>query len=289
MNQNEIVNILFRKFGIVRVTGLEAYINCPFCHLRGLTPNTTYKLGIHLTKHVYHCFRCDAKGRLSYLIPQIPDEKIIQEPTKETDLERLPGPAIPLLQAPYPACEIIKRTLSAKNWEVSEIAKYSYFVEEYKKGEMNSGPRIIFPITMNGIYAGFQARTIYKDDRIKYISATGIKRNRVMWNYDRAFTQREQLVITEGFFDCIRTGLDDAVATLGKIITEAQLAIIKLADFKRVIIFLDPDAEKELYANADKLKLYVKTYIAHATAKDPGDMTTEEIRNLFKHRLERVY
>ena len=110
----------------------------------------------------------------------------------------------------------------------------------------------------------------------------------MLYGYDEAFAQNDRLVITEGFFDKLRTGVT-AVATLGKSISDEQLRLIRLGDFKEVIVFLDQDAQRESRAIAHKLSLYFKTYICCPTAKDPGEMTTAEIQHVLQYRKERVY
>lgn len=277
-----------RKFGYYKLNLPQVQVNCPFCEARGLSRNTTYKLGIHLDKEVYHCFRCDAKGKLSTLFPNL----ISTPPVKPVEstvegLEPLPE-MVDLKDLKYPWTDIVYGFLNEKGFPAATLAHKVFFVDSYKKKEYSFGPRLIFPIYQSGKYRGFQARTVYKNTDPKYIGASGMDRKSILYNYDTAFKQGEQLVLTEGFFDQIRVG-DSAVATLGKIITDEQIRLIKLGSFKRVVVFLDDDAKDEAKENANKLKKYFTTYIATPTKHDPGGMTRIEIQQLFNNKLDRVY
>lgn len=295
MNQDTLLALINKRFGHIHRHGEQVYVNCPFCVNFGLTPNTTYKLGIHLEKKVFNCFRCPIKGRLVNLLPQL--ATIAVESVKVADkieeeeklLEQLPGMQY-LEGLDYPWNFLVYEFLNNKEFPAATITNKVFFCEDYQKNGYSFGPRLIFPIYQFGTYRGFQGRSIYKNTYPKYIGASNMNKRTILYNYDIAFSQNEQLVITEGFFDQIRVG-DTAVATLGKIITEEQIRLIKLGEFKKVIVFLDKDAEKEAYENADKLKSTFPTYFAKPKEpfKDPGEMTRHDIQEVFNNRLARIY
>lgn len=292
MTRESYLRIIQQNFGHVKTSPYsdEINVNCPFCKLRGLTPNTTYKLGINIAKGKFHCFRCDYGGILQTLIPQIEviDKPIVVESVIEDDaLENMPE-CQRLDQLSYPWVTLVNNFLHSKNFSPFNLLLKVLFCQNYIKKGYSFGPRLIFPIYQSGTYRGFQGRTIYKNTDPKYIGASNMDRRTIIYNYDIAFAQSERLVITEGFLDQIRTG-DTAIATLGKIITKEQLRLIKLGNFKKVIVFLDDDARKESYANAKKLSSRFSTYVARPTKKDPGEMTRDEIEYVFENKLERIY
>ena len=41
----------------------EILVCCPFCLLRGKTPDNDYNLGINVKKNIGHCFRCEWRSR----------------------------------------------------------------------------------------------------------------------------------------------------------------------------------------------------------------------------------
>lgn len=294
MDTKTLISIIKSRFGEYKRNKDWVNVNCPFCILlrpaRG-TPDSEQKLGINLKTRVYNCFRCESKGPLSSLIPQVDSigieaQKVIEN-KKDSNLEDLPK-GVKLSQLKYPWNEIVYPLLLDKGFSPASMEEITYFVEEYKKGNYTFGPCLIFPIYQFGSYRGFQARTVYKNTIPKYIGATNLDRKSILYGFDEAFTQKQRLIITEGFFDKIKVG-HRAVATLGKNITDNQLRLIRLGEFKDVVVFLDKDARKEALDTAHKIALYFRTYIATPTKKDPGDMTRTEIQEVLDKKLERVY
>lgn len=287
MNRSQILGLIQHKFGDVRINKAEYSVNCPFCVDRGLSLNTTYKLGINLDKGVYHCFRCGVKGKIVSLIPSL---AVVRQnfdlPPSTSSLESLPeGTSLKNLREPW--SYHVYGFLNERSFPPCDMENKIYFVDDYQKEGYSFGPRLIFPIYQSDTYRGFQGRTIYKNTNPKYIGATGMDRKTLLYNYDKAFSQDEELIITEGFFDQYNVG-DTAVATLGKIIADEQIRLIRLGKFKRVIIFRDKDALKEAKQNADRIKMYFPTYIAHPIGKDPGEMTQQMIKKAL-HDKERRY
>jgi len=178
--------------------------------------------------------------------------------------------------------------LKLRGFKIDDLFEVVFLCLDYCKGNFSFGPRLIFPIYQFGQYRGFQARTILHDAKVKYVGATGMNKRSILYNYDTAFSQKERLVITEGFFDCLKVG-NTAIATLGKQVTEEQLRLIRLGDFKEVIVFLDKDAIKESIEIGKKLAPYFKTYTAMPTKKDPGEMDREEIETVLHDWKERIY
>lgn len=290
MNKKTVLSLIQKRFGRYKISGDEIIVNCPFCVLRGEGVNTTYKLYINIKKQLYNCFRCLSKGKLVNLFPQlaaieVKSDEVIKD--VGNNLEQLPKMQR-LEDLSYPWNDLVYGFLHDKKFSPSILSDKAFFVENYKKNDFSFGPRLMFPIYQFGSYRGFQGRTIYKNTLPKYIGATGMDRKSILYNYDIAFFQAKELIITEGFFDCLRVG-DTAVATLGKQVTENQIRLIKLGSFKRVVVFLDQDAEVEATKIAEKLCVYFPTYIAYPTKKDPGEMTKKEINNVLNCLQERTY
>lgn len=295
MTRSTILKLIHAKFGEYKPIGKEVQVNCPFCILRRANhlPDTSYKLYINIQKGVYNCFRCEAKGHLSFLFPQLEEiaveaENIVKNTEqRESLLEPLPeGVKLSKLRKPWD--EIVYPFLLGKGFAPASLEDTAYFVEEYKKKDYSFGPCLVFPIHQFGSYRGFQARTVYKNTTPKYIGASSMDRKSILYGYDEAFSQKERLVITEGFFDKLKVG-SKAIATLGKNITDIQLRLIRLGEFKDVIVFLDKDAKEEAISTAKKIALYFRTYLAVPTKKDPGDMSRTEILEVFQKKLERIY
>lgn len=289
MTLNQTRALLHKKFGVVKPTGRknQVSVNCPFCVKKGLSPNTTYKLSINLALCIFHCFRCNTNGFLADIIPLftgIQPEDVVSE---QRELESLPS-GTPLHKLTYPWDVLVFKIFHERGFSPSNMEKVCYFCEDYIQKGFSYGPRIIFPIYQRGVYRGFQARTVYKNTNPKYTGAAGMEKKTILYNYDIAFSQKEMIILTEGFFDCLKIGTK-AVATLGKIISDEQIRMIKLGDFNKVVVFLDKDAEKEGRQNVKKLKQYFKTYLAIPPRKDPAEMSRQEIDDMLCSKLKRVY
>jgi 5S rRNA maturation endonuclease (ribonuclease M5) len=286
--------VIESKFGDSKPSGRDIRVNCPFCIFRGRrTPDTEYKLYITPEIDVAHCFRCDYASKASKLIPQVASygtaiEKVKErDDEKEKDLEQLPR-TVPLDSLP-PGHLAIDYIVKNRNCTVAMLLdKGATYCEDYRKNDYSFGPRIVFPFFQFGTYRGFQARTIWKNTEPKYIGASNMKKKTLLYNYDEAFSQDEQLIIAEGPFDVLQIG-NQSVGALGKAISDEQLRLIRMGQFKKIVMLLDPDAKDEGLKSAEKLAVDFNTYVGYLKDKDPGEMTKVEIDEFLHSQLERVY
>src|SRR5512146_96961 len=136
MKKSIILSLLQKKFGHVKTTGNsdQISVNCPFCVMRGNTPNTTYKLSINLEIKKYHCFRCDISGNLSNLLPQLNviSEKLettIEETDKKEQLLE-PYPVFQYLHSlSYPWDKLVFGFLLDKGFSPASVNSKIHFVE----------------------------------------------------------------------------------------------------------------------------------------------------------------
>lgn len=148
--------------------------------------------------------------------------------------------------------------------------------------------RIVIPITMNGIYLGWQARYIGAAPKSvpKYYTAPGMRKSSVLYNFDVAKHQ-DYIVITEGVMDAWRVG-KPGVCLFGKYISKAQTNLLA-ENFKQkpVIVLLDNDAQDDAQIVSDKLQregLRVHN-LCIVGYKDPGEMSRELIENSIEAEL----
>jgi hypothetical protein len=157
--------------------------------------------------------------------------------------------------------------------------------------------RIIIPIVMDGLLVGWQARYAGELDWAgcgvrKYYNLPGMKKRRMLYNWDRASKGRI-IVVVEGVTGVWTVG-DAAVALLGKSFTSHQLAklgnLTTIDDKPRcLVLMLDPDADKE-FKDRRRLDLafsgltnsYLKTggatvRVRLPEGKDPGNFEHETI------------
>jgi hypothetical protein len=160
--------------------------------------------------------------------------------------------------------------------------------------------RLVVPIEMEHQLVGWQARYIGELNWSacgvrKYYNLPGMKKRRILYNWDRA-SQGRIIVVVEGVTGVWTVG-DAAVALLGKSITAHQM--FRLASLtayssepRCLVLMLDPDADQD-YKEQRRLALaftslgnsYAKTggaavrvHLPHG--KDPGNFDYETIWNL---------
>lgn len=297
MKIEQAIKLISARFGDYKQSGDEIQVCCPFCELNGHTPDENYKLYINPVRNVFNCFRCGSKGRSSDMIPQLGIQLSIEDLVVKRvkpkfvydnyEVEPLP-PGVPLTELPkeHPAIQY----LSNRDLSLDYLGDRVYFTEQLICNTFTFGPRLIFPVFQAGTYRGYTARTILDDGFPKYKTAHGMVKAGMLYNFDTAFSQSEQLVITEGVFDCLRIG-DQAVALFGKSISEQQIRLIHLGDFKRIIFMLDPDAKTEMEVAADFFTSNYDVYICHLPegVKDPGDLSFEQAQSTLKTNLERIF
>jgi len=223
---------------------MEIKMDCIFC-------GGVKKLYFNPELRVYHCFRCNAKGKgkpkgyfSGYIAPQ-----------KETQVEPLP-PSMPVFESPS-AMEYLKRRniKPLPDWRFCVLGKYNH--------------RIIFPFWENGCYMGFQARAIKEHMKPKYLTAKGTKLGQIVYGVSRL--KGESCTITEGIFDSIR--FSNGVAVFSKNITDSQFS--KLLKFRQIFIAFDKDAFHEVVCAG--LKFYARgkeVNVVVFDAKDPAEVGT---------------
>jgi hypothetical protein len=117
--------------------------------------------------------------------------------------------------------------------------------------------RVAIPVVVDGKMLGWQGRSVIPTEfwneeegvmyrGLKVTSTKGLRRDLVLLFGDR-LKGSEHAVVTEGPFDAIKAHLCGGnVATMGKAISDSQLAAIKRSGVKRVYLALDPDAAAEM-------------------------------------------
>lgn len=287
MEKNVLLRLIKTQFGEYKDGGSDIQVNCPFCILRGRTADTGFKLYISINKDVYHCFRCDSAGRTSRLFPQLASYGTVFDRTVVEDDKQLESLPEGFRLRELPEGHVARNFIQNRGFTCDELDSKVLYCPEYRKGNLSFGQRILFPIAQFGSYRGFQARALDNKEP-KYIGATSMVKKTILYNFDEAFLQDEELVIVEGFFDCLKVG-STGVAVMGKAVSDEQLRLIRLGRFKRVVVLLDKDAKKEVKETAAKLAPYFTTFVGFLDKKDPGEMSHEELRHFLTYKIERVF
>jgi hypothetical protein len=296
----------------VMVSGEEYRVCCPFCgdarhhlyvnHAWGRYDSRTRSSN----KHLFHCFRCecetdpDERTQFQLMVDaalrsvqHFPSPPLLAPPPPAAPMA-LPANLIPVADLPtdHPAARYLRDRgfdlveLSAR-WGVS-------YCPIYWKADPAAANRIIIPIYHpdpaggDPILAGWQARYVGAPPPgvERYLSATGMKRSRVIYNLPAAVATRGPVVVVEGPADVWRLGAG-AVALLGKSATREQRDLfVKHFAGRPIVIALDRDAEAEgrnLCLDLQGAREHVtrdSAWVTRATLppgrKDLGECTPEE-------------
>lgn len=154
--------------------------------------------------------------------------------------------------------------------------------------------RVAFPVVVEGVVRGFQARSV-GDQVPKVRSDYGFKRGESLMFYDHV-KPGAHIIIAEGPIDALKFELvGNFVATMGKVVTEAQLRLIDAKRPTAVYLGLDDDAAQETAELADRfagraLLLQVpescrKRCEASNKKADFGECTFEEAAEAFRRAV----
>jgi len=160
--------------------------------------------------------------------------------------------------------------------------------------------RVVVPIVMGGELFGWQARIVdgletYYDEETdtvrevpKVLGNEGLVRERTLMFADN-LQGSPHAVITEGPFDGIKAHLCGGnVATMGKGVSEAQIALVRNAGIRKVYLALDEDAARDTMRLCEKmgdLELYLLR--TPPGRSDLGASTPQEVYREFL-RAQRI-
>lgn len=254
-----------------RTEGGEEYnCCCPFCNDTGFHLYINYTYGQKNTRGfrstaTAHCFHgclenADNREALYRLLYSFPMPRILKSSIVNVEEEPVsqeiipPGRLVLISQLPedHPAVVYLCKT---RGFSKSLLDYYgiSYCCES-TTNPLAIG-RIVIPIWFKNEYKGWQTRKIGdgKAGGIKYCTAPGMKKSKIIYNYDVAIRQ-DYVVICEGVTDVWRVGAA-GVCLFGKKASVEQIRLIREGwRDKDICLLLDPDASKETAALFENLK-----------------------------------
>lgn len=245
----------------------QLFFCCPYCD------DTKGHLGVNTVRGIFHCFKCDASGKLDELQPNLNQFTEKVKARLSPDQRKVLSNLFPSLPNEYQ--EIKEDCLAFKYLKQRNITWDE--IERYEIGYCPSGffkHRIIIPIYEREKLLYFVGRT-YLGANPRYMNSPTPKKGIIF----KTFTgTRKEVVICEGIYDALRIQkVTEAIALLGKKIDDDQIKKIKGVCEERVLVMLDKDARKEAFEIYQKLSLYRDTKIVMISQKDPGEMTATQI------------
>ncbi len=153
--------------------------------------------------------------------------------------------------------------------------------------------RVGFPVAVDGLLVGYQARTTGAATP-KILSSTNIPRNKVLMFEDRLCNLgSSHAVLTEGPVDALKAHLFGGnVAAMGKVVSDSQLDVLVQVGVRKVYLALDPDAAVEmqrLVQRLDSRGLEVYQVDIPTQYKDLGEMSLQDAASVISDATIRVY
>lgn len=263
----------------------EVQVRCPECVIRRGTPDKKKHLYINIPKALYHCFRCDASGRIDLNVTKT-YTYTSSGPEEGLSPEKLPLGMISLREAVnlYPE---VAHFVMIRKLPIHLYPTWGYYKNElhseFNVAGLSSG--IIIPLFFNDKYRGYVIRFINPmyEGKWKYSKNTHVKN--FLYNYDAV--RGGECYVVEGVFDTL-TLPECSVATFGKAMSDRQMELLS-SKFNKVTLMYDGDAYVESLRYAIKLhKFMYEVYVVQLHKyRDPFDYSREELLSLpRRHVLE---
>jgi DNA primase len=286
--KRELISSVFGK-GVIASNGSDIAVYCPVCEKSSKTKKKR-KLSISIETGVYHCWVCEAKGKLITRFVQInfPNSKQLPKfreyfgSLKEEKLEelkvvlKLPEDFKLLTLSNTSQSKFLKEYLLTRGMDYEDLyrfkAGYSYDV-----GFEN---RVIFPSFDSSLDLNFYLTRICEETRYQKYKNCKASKKEIIFN---AYTidWKKPVILVEGIFDAVKAG-NNAIPILGSWIDTKHLVFKKIIKEKSdVILALDPDAkEKQIKISKNLISYGINVKNTQNLDKDLGDMTKKEAENL---------
>lgn len=285
------------------VRGDEFVSTCPMHYKRVGREDHSPSWSINLDTGLFHCFSCGYRGSLYTLIVDLKgisfDEAktLTARPDLRSTVARMPDRYIPVQRTETMSEARLGQFTVPPRWARSRRRISKPSSEHYGLRWDLSSESWIIPIreAHTGSLLGWQEKS--ESERIFRNFPTGVKKSKTLFGYD--VFPGGRMVVVESPLDAVRLhseGVIGAVATYGAIVSKAQLLLMTAAD--DVVFALDnplvDDAGKkasvQLLTETKGVLKSVRFFdYSGIDAKDPGDMTHDEIERGIQHAKSRAF
>lgn len=195
------------------------------------------KLYVNTSNGIYHCFRCDLKGRLKGRV-SLSDvrEKYNLNALNKINKDDKTLTLIPLIKAPLNSEQI--QALKNRGLSDSDIKFYNICGRQ----EDN---RIQIPNFVKGIFTDVICAWQYDKSKVnnknpKYLNSEGTPKSKTLFNVYNIEQGVNQIILCEGIFNAITAGRN-AVASYGCSLSERQCELLLEKEPKSILIAYDSD------------------------------------------------
>lgn len=261
--------LLERVASDVQESGGQLSCTCPFCRHHRVS------FYVHARKGLWNCKYCGRRGRGKQLVDELRKLGLLHDAlalaTDDEDDELQPA-AIKLPDE----FERLRFPITAGNRRFWRYATRRHLtpelVQTYHIGFCRTGRyagRLIVPVTHGGQLVSFVARAIARTEPRKIMTPPGNRQSQYLFNLERCVG--DCVTIVEGVFDCLVLP-EQAVASLGKRLTDAQVQLLVAAGYLRVNIAWDADAQREAEDAAARLIPLADVRMVMLTEGDPSEL-----------------
>lgn len=220
------------------------------------------KLYVNTISGVYHCFRCDFKGKLK----STPNLKDIKQKFNLEKLNSITNINSTAQQSESTFIYFISKELTdeqklaLKNRGIAEAD-----IKFYNICGRPEDNRIQIPNNIKGKFTDFVCAWQYDKSKItntnpKYLNTEGTKKDKILFNLHNIEQNPEQIILVEGIFNAISAG-KNAVASYGCHLSNTQCDLLLSKQPKSILIAYDSD-EPGVKGSLDVIsKLKNKNYL----------------------------
>lgn len=260
------------SFSINRYTGLWQCFN-PDCNMRG---------GIRMLKKLLlnEDYRDLEAASKDYI------DKLLSEEEEEEDFGEI--------EEQLNNCKISYNTDTSVLGTLSDRGFSMETLEYFEIGFSVPKSRVVIPARDQFFnLVGLIGRAVTKEQIPRYLYSTGFPKRNILFNLNNAKIY-DEVIIVEGSLDAMKihqAGYPNVVATLGAIITDNQMKLIKNY-FDSITIIPDNDdagrAMKDAILEGVRSK---ETYLAECPEgfKDAADLNSKQISNIIDNKQNSIF
>lgn len=227
----------------------EIRICCPFCVDRGFSVDKKYHLYVNTEFGIFHCFRCGESGRVEKLKRKL-NFGFLNVSKREKSIESSVSRKVVSTDVDY--LDFFSESFIAKVARTYWVRR-GLTLEQAKKYNIKINKTrlsIVIPVFDENSNFVFNIERMIFDDNFKYYIEKGVEKSKYLYNLNNVKIL-DTIYIVEGVFDVF--AVDNAVALMGKFISDEQLKKLRNTNIKKVIVMLDSDARIESYRLVNKL------------------------------------
>lgn len=261
------------------------YFSCPFCGREN-------KFGVNPSSDFYHCFRCDAKGKLLDLIYILEKIDTFNEASillkkyadlgyrvteQRAEIKEIKPMILPegfrlLNQGQSQLAKSARAYVNKRGFDVDTVSKKGW---GYASDKSHFG-YLIMPYYLNNQLVYYNARNFLNPTGPRYlnpdIEGSAIGKSQLIYNEEALYTYNS-VYVCEGIFNAATVSPDRGIATAGKFLSAYQINKVIKSPVERVILCLDSDALDKSIELALKLVPFKRVkVIQFPEGKDINDL-----------------